>query len=498
MNRDYKSLGQSGRATVARLLRPHRLHLLIALAVATLVALVSSMAPENARAIRHERLSTPSTDPGSTAAAPQRPEDTSVQQHTRKIALQPAVSQDLPLPPAPAPASASTPTTATATAPTTGTSAAAKTAAPEPVGTWHSVTVKRGDNLALIFQRLDLSARQLHDVLQLGAPVAQFKTLFPGETVKLRIGDQHHLLEMVHETDPVHSVHVLAQDGDFVAKQINRKVEVRTAYASGEIQDSLFQASQNAGLPDNLTMELASIFGWDIDFALDIREGDYFTVLYEENYVDGDKIGSGNIIAAEFTNRGKTYRAIRYVDASGHADYYTPDGHSMRKAFLRTPVKFTRISSRFNLHRMHPILNRIRAHKGVDYAAPRGTPIRVTGDGKVIFKGRKGGYGRVIIVRHGSRYSTLYGHMSAFNRRVRVGGHVKQGQVIGYVGMSGLATGPHLHYEFRINGVHRNPLTVKLPMAQPIAKKYRNDFKAKATPLVAQLETLDRSRLARN
>ncbi len=492
MNDDHKSSDTSASTITSRLLRLRRLHIVVALIVATAVALISTMATQNARAIRHQTLNAPAAERDNAMAL------TSPAHKTASI------SQDLPLPAAAPPTAPPTAPVATpATKPAANAAApaspiSAKTTAPEPAGSWHNVTVKRGDNLALIFQHAGLSARQLYEVLQLGGPVKQFKTLFPGDTIKLRIDDQHHLLEMVHETDPVHSIHVLARDGGFVAKQISRKVEVRTAYASGEIQDSLFQASQNAGLPDNLTMELASIFGWDIDFALDIRQGDHFTVLYEDRYVDGDKIGTGDIIAAEFTNRGKTYRAIRYVDASGHADYYTPDGHSMRKAFLRTPVKFTRISSRFNLHRMHPILNRIRAHKGVDYAAPRGTPIRVTGDGKVIFKGRKGGYGRVIIVRHGSRYSTLYGHMSAFNRHIRVGGHVNQGQVIGYVGMSGLATGPHLHYEFRINGVHRNPLTVKLPMAQSIAKKYRNDFIAKAAPLVAQLETLDRSRLARN
>jgi murein DD-endopeptidase MepM/ murein hydrolase activator NlpD len=328
--------------------------------------------------------------------------------------------------------------------------------------------------------------------------VAHLKHLYPGETIKLRIDGQHRLLELVHQSDPVHSLHVKADGDGFSAQEIARSVEIRQAYATASIEDSLFQAAQDAGLPDNLTMELATIFGWDIDFALDIREGDHFTVVYEQRYLNGKKIGDGDIIAAEFSNRGKTYRAVRYTDASGHTDYYSPDGRSMRKAFLRTPVKFTRISSRFSLHRMHPILNRIRAHKGVDYAAPTGTPIRATGDGKVTFRGRKGGYGRVVVIQHGHGYSTLYGHMSAFNRRVHVGTRVKQGQVIGYVGMSGLATGPHLHYEFRIHGVHRNPLTVKLPTAQPLPRRYRADFQQHLTPLIAQLEVLDRSRLARN
>ena len=243
-------------------------------------------------------------------------------------------------------------------------------------------------------------------------------------------------------------------------------------------------------------MELAGIFGWDIDFALDIRQGDSFAVIYEEVFLDGEKVRDGDIIAATFSNRGESYQAIRYTDASNHTDYYSPDGHSMRKAFLRTPVEFSRISSRFSLGRKHPILNTIRAHKGVDYAAPRGTPIKATGDGKVIYRGVKGGYGNVVIIQHGSSYSTLYGHMSRFARGVHSGSHVKQGQIIGYVGSSGLATGPHLHYEFRINGVHRNPLTVKLPDAQPLPKQYMADFQMHANQLVASLDLLSKTNVA--
>jgi murein DD-endopeptidase MepM/ murein hydrolase activator NlpD len=235
-------------------------------------------------------------------------------------------------------------------------------------------------------------------------------------------------------------------------------------------------------------MELAGIFGWDIDFALDIREGDQFAVLYEGLYLDGERIGTGNILAAEFTNQGKLYRAVRYTDARGHTDYYAPDGHSMRKTFLRTPVSFTRISSRFNSGRKHPILNRIRAHKGVDYAAATGTPVKATGNGKIVLRGKKGGYGNTVVIQHGSSYSTLYAHLNNFARGKTVGSRVQQGEIIGYVGSTGLATGPHLHYEFRVNGVHRNPLTVKLPDAAPLPKKFREDFKLATENLIAQLE----------
>ena len=205
-------------------------------------------------------------------------------------------------------------------------------------------------------------------------------------------------------------------------------------------------------------MELAGIFGWDIYFALNIRRGDHFTVVYDQLYLDGKKIGNGDILAAEFVNQGQVYRAVRYEKPNGTADYYTPDGNSMRKEFLRTPVAFTRISSRFSLGRYHPILNRIRAHKGVDYAAPTGTPIKATGDGRVAFRGRKGGYGNVVILDHGRGYSTLYGHMSRFARGERVGTRVHQGQVIGYVGSTGMATGPHLHFEVRADGVTTDPV----------------------------------------
>ena len=237
--------------------------------------------------------------------------------------------------------------------------------------------------------------------------------------------------------------------------------------------------------------------GWR-NFALDIRAGDQFSLVYEEQYLHGKKLHDGNILAAEFINQDHSYRAVRFTDDKGHSGYYTPDGKSVRKAFLRTPVDFKRISSRFSMHRKHPKLNKIRAHKGVDYAAARGTPIRATGDGKVIYRGVKGGYGNVVILQHGTKYSTLYGHMSRFARGVYSGRQVHQGQIIGYVGMTGLATGPHLHYEFRVNGVHRNPLTVHLPDAAPLPKQYRDTFDNTSRPLLAQLDTLKRTMLALN
>lgn len=257
-------------------------------------------------------------------------------------------------------------------------------------------------------------------------------------------------------------------------------------------------AASNAGLDDSLAMELAFIFGWDIDFAQDIRKGDRFSVIYEEIFRHGEKIGNGDIVAAEFVNQGRKLQAFRYTSPDGSSQFFSADGKAMRKAFLRTPVDFARISSHFNLGRRHPILNRIRAHKGVDYAAATGTPIKAAGNGKVEFKGRKGGYGNTVIIKHGSSYSTLYAHMSRFGRGIHNGSRVQQGQIIGYVGSSGLATGPHLHYEFRVNGSHVNPLTVKLPAADPLPQKYKEDFRRSITPVLAQLETLNQIRTAAN
>jgi murein DD-endopeptidase MepM/ murein hydrolase activator NlpD len=310
--------------------------------------------------------------------------------------------------------------------------------------------------------------------------------------------DDKGLVRLSYQIDKLSSLEISRDGKDFGISTTHLTPERREVSASGIIDSSLFVAGQKAGLSDNLTMELAGIFAWDVDFALDIRKGDQFTVLYEEQYLDGENIGRGDILAAEFVNHGKRYRAIRYTDAGGKTDYYSLDGKSMRKTFLRTPVEFSRISSRFSLGRKHPILNRIRAHKGVDYAASRGTPIKATGNGKIVHRGKKGGYGKTIIIQHGSKYSTLYAHMSKYRGGLKTGSRVRQGQTIGYIGSSGLATGPHLHYEFRVNGAHRDPLKVKLPGADPLNKKYMADFNTRADSLIAQIDRVRDVRLASN
>jgi len=361
-----------------------------------------------------------------------------------------------------------------------------------------SVKVRNGDNLAIIFSRMDLSPKLLHDLLSSSKKAKRLKHLVPGQTIKFIFTDDE-FTALVHETSKTRQLRidrVIDSNGEsFTVAVIERTPEVRITHASGTINSSLYLAAHDSDLSDNLIMDLANIFGWDIDFALDIRKGDSFVVAYEELFLEGEKIRNGNIVAAKFINNKKTYRAVQYTNPENKTGYYTPEGRSMRKAFLRTPVDFTRISSRFG-KRFHPVLNRMRAHKGVDYAAPRGTPIKTTGDGKILFKGRKGGYGKAIIVQHGSGKQTLYAHMSNYKRGIRRGKSVKQGQTIGFVGSTGRATGPHLHYEFRINGVHRNPLTLKFASVKPVPEKYRSDFDTKTSEYIALLDIVGNTNIA--
>jgi len=358
-----------------------------------------------------------------------------------------------------------------------------------------TITVKSGDSLTRIFNRIGLNAQQVNHVTQLGKKAKALTKLKPGQKLDITVNSSKELQKLVYHIDKTHKLFINKQNNKFIAYNELREFETRVTYAKGVIKTSLFDAAHEAGLSDNLTMDLAYIFGWDIDFALDIRKNDSFVLTYEELFLDGEKVQNGNILAAEFINQGKSFKAVRYTDKKGRSSYYSETGKSMRKAFLRSPVDFSRISSRFG-KRHHPILKKRRAHKGVDYAASRGTPIKASGDGKIIWRGRKGGYGKTVIIKHANRYSTLYAHMNSYNRKARSGSRVKQGQIIGYVGSTGRATGAHLHYEFRVNGVHRNPLTIKLPNAASIPKKYRSDFKKKSQPLVAQLGIIKNTNLA--
>ena len=349
------------------------------------------------------------------------------------------------------------------------------------------VIVSRNDTLDRIFRRLKLDLSDLASVRNLPGLKSALDDLRPGEALHLVHRDGT-LFGFERQLSPSETLKVVREADGFRSDVLENPLESAERTVSGVIDSSLFEAVAKAGAHDQTALALAEIFGWDIDFVLDIQPGDSFVATYSELSQDGTYVKDGPITAALFVNQGREYRAVRYVDPSGNARYYTPDGLSMQRAFLRTPVEFTRISSRFNPSRRHPILNTIRAHKGVDYAAPIGTPVRAAGDGRVIFAGKKGGYGNVVEIAHTRGVVTVYGHLSRFASGTRLGRHVSQGSVIAYVGMSGLATGPHLHYEYRVNGVHKNPQTVKLPSADPIDPAWRADFDAQAALLLATLE----------
>lgn len=378
---------------------------------------------------------------------------------------------------------------------------ASATSAAEAEISWQEIEVKSGDNLSLIFPRVGLSARDVYNVAQTaGEDAKALLNLKPGQMMRFGTttdSEQKLVLEQLQlQLTPIKTLTLTATEKGFETDTIERELDKQRQLVAGEIQSSLFVDAQKAGMSDKLIMEMAHIFGWDVDFALDLRQGDSFKVIYNENFLDGEKVGDGEILAAEFTNRGNTFRALRFTDNNGDSRFYTPDGNSMRKAFTRTPVPISRISSGFNPNRKHPVLQTNRPHRGVDYAAATGTPILATGDGKVDFVGTKGGYGRTVILSHGGRYTTLFAHMSRYKKGIRVGQRVRQGEVIGYIGSSGLATGPHLHYEFRVDGVHKNPLTVTLPKAEPLPKQYLADFKTLAQPLLASLDNLQVPTLA--
>lgn len=357
---------------------------------------------------------------------------------------------------------------------------------------WVTLKVESGQSLSNIFDAQGLPPDEWMALLRLGGDVLQLKRLKAGEELQIR-KDGDRLQELRYVLDELRTLTVRRVDDQFEAVTLTAEVEHRQMEATGVINNSLFVDGAKAGLSDRMIMELAEIFGYDVDFALDIRQGDRFGVVYDKLYKDGKSMRFGDILAAEFVNQGKAYRAVRHVGPDGRAAYYTPEGQSLRKAFIRTPLDVCRVSSPFNLKRRHPILNTIRAHKGVDYAAGSGTPIKAVGDAKVSFVGNKSGFGRVVVLQHGSQYETLYAHMSRFRPGLRAGDRVSQGQVIGFVGMSGLATAPHLHFEFHVGGRHVNPVTVAMPRANPLPASEVARFKTATAPLLTALNKIEAS-----
>lgn len=344
------------------------------------------------------------------------------------------------------------------------------------------VTAIKGDTLTSVFMRANISRETLNKALTSSKEFRRLKVQV-GQIFEFQVSSGSELEAVHSKLGNLDSISLTRTEKGFEFKSSTIKPATRSTYAYGVINSSLSNSAEKAGLPHSLVLDMADIFAYDIDFSK-VDKNDQFEVVYEQKVVNDKVVGTGKILAARFTNLRKTYTAIRYTNGS----YYNAQGISLRKAFLRTPVDFARISSRFSSGRKHPILNKIRAHQGVDYAAPRGTPIKAAGDGKVLLAGRKGGYGNTIILQHGSSYKTLYAHMQGFAKGIRNGAAVRQGQIIGYIGTTGLSTGPHLHYEFQVNGRHVDPLGQKSLTADPIASSEKTKFMKLSQPLLAKMD----------
>lgn len=352
--------------------------------------------------------------------------------------------------------------------------------------------VKRGDTLAKIFSGFKLSPQTTYKVSRAGTHAKRLISLKPGDLLYLQIDEAGQLNSLKYPISNTETLIVSVNESKYESRIETKQIEKMLGFSQGTISTSFWNAGTEAGLSDTQIMELAGIFGWDIDFAQEIRSGDTFNMAYEELYVDGEFIGFGNIVAAEFINQGEIFTAVRYTDNR----YYTPEGRSMRKSFLRAPINFKYVSSSFNPRRFHPVQKRIKPHRGVDYVARVGTPVLAAGDGKVIRSSYDKYNGHHVFIQHGERYQTKYLHFT--KRAVRVGQSVKQGQVIGYLGATGMVTGAHLHYEFLVDGVHRNPRTVSLPKALPIESSQKAKFLHIASQQVKMLENHKRIMLAMN
>ena len=383
-------------------------------------------------------------------------------------------------------------------------------------------TIRRNDSLSTIFARNHLN---IQDAIAIAAlkPAASLAKIHPGDHLHIAATDEGDVLSLRHELDAFNTLYVdkpqshrpIIRSGDqrfdqsvvqqvdqsndaqpdnppaFIAELVTRTPDIKLQSARADIDRTLLDAAAGADIAAQMIYNFAEIFAWQVDFNRELRRGDEFALIYEQLYLDGKHIADGAIIAAELVLSGKRLRAVRHIDNRGRAVYYTPDGRGLRSSFLRSPLKFARVTSKFSKRRLHPILKKWRAHKGVDYGAPTGTPVRVTGDGVVIDARARTGYGNTITIRHGAKYTTLYAHLHKFARGIRNGTRVKQGDVIGYVGSTGWSTGPHLHYEFRIDGVHRNPLTVKLPRSASIASADKARFIESAQRWIARLQQID-------
>lgn len=355
---------------------------------------------------------------------------------------------------------------------------------------WQEIVVTKGDSPISIFKKAKVSIKDLHKILIQRKASMPLRKLIPGQTIRILTTKDHHLKELVMPLSKRYTLSIKATlKHHFAIKKIAQKTEHVTKFAQGKIAHSLYLAGAKAGLSQRQIMDLSQIFSWQINFARDVRPGDRFQVLYDQEYLQGQPAGRGAILAAKLVTKHKTFQAYRFKDHTGHTGYYTADGKSLRASFIRFPVKYGRISSHFRTRRKHPLLHFVRPHYGVDLTAPYGTPIKASSDGKIKYRGRKGGYGNVVILQHAGGYGSVYGHMKKFAKGQHVGSTVRRGQVIGYVGSTGLATGPHLHYEIRYHGKPKNPEKIKLPMASAVPKKDLKAFKRLIAAYQKQMQT---------
>ena len=334
--------------------------------------------------------------------------------------------------------------------------------------------VKKGDSLSVIFEEKNVPLNTAYKIFNFDKNNL-LSSIIPGDVMEFNyVGDDLYSIEIIK--DEVNSIYINTEDEIFI-KKIKKQTQTITSFGYGTIVNSFYKDAKEVGIPDSIIMDFAYIFGWDIDFIFDVRKGDSFFVIFETDYSEGERVSSGDIIFAEFTNKNERFKAQRFYDDIQGKQYFNEDGDNVKKAFLRAPLDFAYISSHFNPNRMHPILHRIKAHNGVDYAAKRNTPVKASGDGVISFLGRQSGYGRTIEIKHGGNIKTLYAHLERFNTKLKVGSKVKQGEIIAFVGDSGQATGPHLHFEFWQGQVRTDPVKVKLPSAKPVNKSQIEEFR---------------------
>lgn len=362
---------------------------------------------------------------------------------------------------------------------------------------WYKDFVRRDDTLQSILSRLNIRNRDAHDFIRNDQTASEIaKALIPGKQIEAETDIDGNLVSFEYQLNADQYITIRKTTSGYEAEKQLHQFEVRPILKSANITSSLFGATDAANIPDHVAIQVADIFESEIDFHTDLRRGDRFNVIYEGSYHQGELLKTGDVLAVEFVNNGKTFRAIGYRGNDKQMQYYTPDGKSLHKSFLRSPLEFTRVSSGFSVARFHPVLQRMRAHKGVDMAAPTGTRIKASGDAVVDFVGRKGGYGNVIVLKHNNGVSTVYGHLSRFAAGLHRGAKVSQGEIIGFVGMTGTATGPHLHYEFLLNGKHYDPMKVALPKSNALEARNKPEFDRISNQLTAQLRLLSSSNIA--